>query len=139
MSKEATESRLFVDGYQQSQCQYEYALSKSYEKTGCIPWDYIHIEENTPICTRNLVTYFKGNFTHYLGEASNNCLRDCLKIEYPTSIDSSKIDVHLECEQNDIQKLANPVESLSQVDAFAYKVKMTSQKTSKTSYTCKIV
>ena len=49
--------------YSKQGCVFETALTETFLEVQCLPWDVVHHREGAPLCTRDYVTFFWGNFS----------------------------------------------------------------------------
>ena len=79
--------------YEAGSCAYEIALKNTFETIMCIPWDFIHPEDNIPICTRGKTKRFKELFQNMLKSrnVSDVCIPSCHDVIYDLKYDVTMV------------------------------------------------
>ena len=109
LENEVESSKLFKK-YNRGTCRYEFALQKATIEQGCTPWNYIHLYENYPICTRDHTTNFTQKFSDALKSTNIDkvCLPSCTTVTYKIQLDTANLNPDLLCLEKEIFEIANP-------------------------------
>ena len=51
------------NSYTKRRCEYDCGLKVATEEINCVPWNYIHVKEGLPFCTRDMVAQFEAELT----------------------------------------------------------------------------
>ena len=78
--------------YSQANCEYECYVKKSFDFCGCIPWDFIKVDESAPECDifgRTCFFHAIEKLKHDQSVYCPHCIEECHHISFRTRITKS--------------------------------------------------